>query len=244
MENINTSTDTRPIARLIDHALLHPTLTDDQIREGIKLANRLAVASVCVKPYSVRMAAEILRGSSTAVGTVIGFPHGSSTTDVKVAEAVQACRDGATELDMVINIGKAIQGDWDYIANDIQAVVNVAHQLGAIVKVIFETDYVTDEPAKTKLCQICEMVGADFVKTSTGFGFTKQIDGNYNYIGATPDDIRLMRASCSDSIGVKASGGIRNYGDAVEFQRCGATRLGTSASRIIVEGEGADESSY
>ncbi|HMO13147.1 MAG TPA: deoxyribose-phosphate aldolase [Pirellulaceae bacterium] len=239
-----TQPEKNSIARLIDHALLHPTLTDAEICEGVRLAKELGAASVCVKPYAVKMAAELLAGSQTAVGTVIGFPHGSATSEIKAAEAEQACRDGATELDMVINIGKALQGDWDYVARDIQAVVNVGKTHNALVKVIFETDYVSDAEKKIKLCEISEKAGAAFVKTSTGFGFNKQPNGDYNYVGATLADIRLMRAHCSEHVGVKASGGIRNYEDAIQFKNYGASRLGTSATKVIVEGAGSDDASY
>ena len=233
----------QPISSLLDHALLHPTLTDDELRAGCELARELQAATVCVKPYAVQLAVEVLQGSETSVGTVIGFPHGSNATEIKAIEAELACRNGATEVDMVVNVGKVLQGDWDFVLNDIAAVTGVARNHEAIVKVIFETDFVTDDDAKRKLCQICEEVGVDFVKTSTGFGFTKQ-DGSYNYTGATAEDIKLMRATCGDSVGVKASGGIRSFEDAAKFRELGATRLGTSASKAIVEGAGTDDSSY
>lgn len=231
-----------PIARLIDHALLHPTMTDDEIRNGCELAKRLNLKSVCVKPYAVPLAVSVLSGSNTAVGTVIGFPHGSNPTPIKVAETIWAMDHGATELDMVINVGKALQGDWGFVENDIRAVVEMAHARGALVKVIFETDFVRSDECKRRLCQVSENAGADFVKTSTGFGFVKQTNGDFNYVGATPADIELMRANCS--IGVKASGGVRDFAQAMAFCNCGATRLGTSASELIVLGEGSNSESY
>src|SRR4051812_39462371 len=188
-------------AKLIDLALLHPTLTDDELRAGCDKAKRLGVASVCIKPYAVKLAAELLRGSNVGVGTVIGFPHGSNATEIKAAEAKLACEQGATELDMVVNIGKVISRDWDYVAQDIQAVVEVGHRYEAIVKVIFENDFLTDDDLKIKLCGICGRVGADFVKTSTGFGFVKQRDGNYNYQGATERDVELMRKHSPARVG-------------------------------------------
>jgi deoxyribose-phosphate aldolase len=231
-----------PIARLIDHALLHPTMTDEQIRGGCELAKKLDLKSVCVKPYSIPLAVEILRGSNTFVGTVIGFPHGSHPTEIKVTEAQWALDHGAVELDMVINIGKAMQGDWDFVRQDIAAIVAVARNQNAIVKVIFETDYFTDKSIIAKLCRVSEEAGADFVKTSTGFGFVKQANGDYNYVGATVEDIELMRKSCT--IGVKASGGVRDFAQSEALRKAGATRLGTSASEAIVKGQGTDSSGY
>ncbi|MEZ6095044.1 MAG: deoxyribose-phosphate aldolase [Pirellulaceae bacterium] len=234
----------QPVERLIDHALLHPTMTDDEIRAGCELAKRLNLKSVCVKPYSIPLAVSVLRDSETLVGTVIGFPHGSSPTEIKVAESNWAMDHGATELDMVVNIGKAKQGDWKFVSQDIAAVVNAAHSRNVIVKVIFETDYLTDTATKQKLCEICEQVGADFVKTSTGFGFVKVASGDYNYVGATEQDIELMRKSCSDKVGVKASGGVRDFEQASRLVELGASRLGTSASEAIVNRSGKDAKSY
>ena len=231
------------IASCIDHALLHPTMTDDEIRSGCELANRLKVASVCVKPYAVPLATRILKDSPVKVGTVIGFPHGSHPTPIKAAEAEWCCQAGAVELDMVINIGKAIQGDWDYVSEDIRAVASVARKSGALLKVIFETDYLTDTTIQ-KLCDLSVRAGADFVKTSTGFGFRKLSDGNYNYVGATTDHVTMMRDHCPATVRVKASGGIRSFQEADRFRQLGATRLGTSASEAIVNQEGRDESSY
>ncbi len=172
------------IAKRIDHSLLGPTLTDHELEEGCKLATKYRVASVCIKPYAVPLAARLLAGSGVAVGTTIGFPHGGHATAVKVFEAQKAMDDGASELDMVINIGQAIGGQWAAVAGDIAAVTQAAHQRGAIVKVIFENCYLTDEQ-KVKLCQICGEVRADYVKTSTGYGSG----------GATHEDLILMRKS-------------------------------------------------
>ena len=232
------------IAKLIDHALLHPTLTDDAIRQGCQLAKRLGVASVCVKPYAIPLAVEELAGSDVAVGTVIGFPHGSNTTSSKVMEARNACELGAVELDMVVNVGKALSGDWAYVEEDIRAVVEVGHQHTAIVKVIFETDFLPDEETKQKLCDACNKAKADFVKTSTGFGFTKQQNGGYNYQGATETDIRLMREYANDDVQIKASGGVRTYEDAVKMRDLGCSRLGSSASEAIVTGEESQVEGY
>ncbi len=227
------------IAALIDHSLLHPTLTDAELRAGCELARRLSVASVCIKPYAVRLAAEILAGSPVRVGTVIGFPHGSHATEVKVFEAEVACRDGATELDMVVNIGEVLSGDWQYVERDIRAVVDAAHARGAIVKVIFENDFLPDDATKVRLCEICQRAGADFVKTSTGFGFVKQAGGDYNYQGATEHDVQLMREHTSPPLQVKAAGGVRSFAAADSMRRLGATRIGCSATEAILAEEQA-----
>lgn len=227
------------IARLIDHSLLHPTLTDAELRAGCETAKRLGVASVCIKPYAVGLAAEILAGSHTQVGTVIGFPHGSNLTEVKVFEARLACQQGATELDMVVNLGKVLSGDWEYVEDDIRAVVEVAHEHRAITKVIFENDFLPSDEIKIRLCQICDSVGAEFVKTSTGFGFVKQKSGDYNYRGATEHDLKLMRAHCGPAVQVKAAGGVRTYAEAVKVRDLGVARIGASATETIVAAERA-----
>lgn len=225
------------IARLIDHSLLHPTLTDDEVRAGCEVARQYGAASVCVKPYAVPLAAKCLAGSPVAVGTVVGFPHGSHATATKVFEAEQACRDGATELDMVINVGKALGGDWEYVERDIRAVVEAAQRHGAITKVIFENDFLPSDALKIKLCEICARAGAEYVKTSTGFGFVRQPDGKYNYVGATVADVRLMREHSPPQVKVKAAGGVRNYADAVRIREAGAERIGATATAAIVAEE-------
>lgn len=232
------------IANLLDHSLLHPTLSDEEIRQGCELAKKLGVATVCVKPFAVELAAQVLAGSKVGVGTVIGFPHGSHATETKAFEAELACQHGAVELDMVVNVGKVLQQDWDYVARDLQVVVDIGHAHDALVKVIFETDFVQDDALKIKLCQICEEVGADFVKTSTGFGFVKRPDGNFNYTGATEHDVKLMIENCPGGLEVKASGGVRTYQDACKMRDLGAKRLGTSASQAIIAGEGSGAEGY
>src|SRR6185369_17435749 len=169
------------IAKMIDHSLLNPVLTDRELEEGCRVAVEYDVASACVKPYFLRRCSELLAGSNVAASTVLGFPHGGNTTAVKVAEAEQALRDGGTELDMVSNIGKVLSEDWDYVRDDIRAVVEVTHAGGGLVKVIFENCYLQDSH-KVRLCEICAEVGADFVKTSTGYGSG----------GATHADLKLM----------------------------------------------------
>lgn len=225
------------LARLIDHSLLHPTLTDAEIEAGCATARRYGVASVCVKPYSVPLARRLLEGSGVAVGTVVGFPHGSQATETKVFEADLACRQGATELDMVVNVGKALSGDWDYVAREIREIVAVARRHGAITKVIFENDFLPSDALKIKLCEICAAAGAEYVKTSTGFGFVRQPDGGYNYQGATEADVRLMRAHSPAEVKVKAAGGVRTYDDAVRIRAAGAERIGATATAAIVDEE-------
>src|SRR5579862_8768665 len=176
------------LAGMIDHSLLHPTMTDRELEDGCRIAAQYRVASVCIKPYYARRAAEILAGSGVAVCTVVGFPQGGNVTEAKRYETELACNDGATEIDMVINVGKALSGDWDYVLSDIQAVVEEAHRHGAIVKVIFENDFMPDDAIKARLCRMCEAAHADFVKTSTGYGFVKGPDGKYTYQGATEHD--------------------------------------------------------
>jgi deoxyribose-phosphate aldolase len=231
---------TSSLASLIDHALLHPNLTDAQLREGCELATRLQIAAVCVKPYAVLLAAELLANSPVNVCTVIGFPHGSPATDVKRFESELACRQGATELDMVVNVGKVLGRDWTFVTADIRAVVEVAHEHGALAKVIFENEFLPSDEFKIELCRICSQLGADFVKTSTGFGYVNR-DGGYGTLGATDHDLRLMRANSDPRVGVKASGGVRTYADALRVVKLGATRIGTSSTTAIVAGEAAGQ---
>jgi deoxyribose-phosphate aldolase len=213
----------KQLAKTIDHSLLRPELTEAEVRAGIELARRYDVASVCVKPYQVRLAAELLAGSDVQVGTVVGFPHGASTTAIKVAEAQQAIADGATELDMVLNIGELRSGNHDYVRQDIGAVVEAARGR-ALVKVILENAYLTDQEI-VAACKLCEEAGADFVKTSTGFA-----PG-----GATLEDLRLMRASVGPDVQVKAAGGVRDLDAALAVIEVGVTRIGATATAAILD---------
>ena len=224
----------RAIARLIDHALLHPTLTDIELRAGCELALAYDVASVCIKPYAVPLASQLLAGSNVAVGTVIGFPHGSNSTSLKVAEALQVCRDGAVELDMVVNLGKVLTEDWAYVMNEIRIIQDVCQSQGAILKVIFENDFLPADSVKIRLCEICTTVGVAFVKTSTGFGFIKDRDGKYDYKGATEHDLRLMLNHVGPGVRVKAAGGIRTFTELQSVQALGVTRVGTSSTASIM----------
>jgi len=223
------------LARMIDHSLLHPTMTDQDLETGCKIAAKYRVASVCIKPYAVKRAAQLLQGSGVKVGAVVGFPHGGSSTEVKRYETELACRDGASEIDMVINIGKALSGDWKYVAQDIGAVVREAHQHKAIVKVIFENDFLPNDKIKIKLCRLCEKAGADFVKTSTGYGFVKGADGKYSYQGATEADLKLMRAHCSSQVQVKAAGGVRDLDALIRVRDLGTARCGATATAPMLE---------
>jgi len=223
------------LAKMIDHSILHPTMTDEDLRRECEIARKYDVASVCVKPYMVKQAKEILKGSDVLVGCVIGFPAGNSAISVKVFEAENACADGAVEIDMVINIGKALQGDWAYILEEIKSVSDACHKKGAIVKVIFETDYVNKEADIKKLCQICTEVGADYVKTSSGFGFVKQPNGDYNYVGATIPVLELMKKSVGPNVKVKAAGGVRSLDQLIAVQSAGCTRSGATATVVMME---------
>lgn len=208
----------KQIAKMIDHSLLNPALTDEELEAGCRLAREYDVASACIKPYFLRRCAELLAGSTVAPSTVIGFPHGGHATAIKLAEAEQALRDGGTELDMVVNVGKVLSEDWAYVRDDIRVVAQAVHQGRALVKVIFENCYLQDKH-KIRLCEICAEVGADFVKTSTGYG----------HGGATIDDLKLMRKHSPPHIHVKAAGGVRTLDALLEVRavgvaRCGATR--------------------
>jgi deoxyribose-phosphate aldolase len=214
----------RDIAKAIDHSLLRPELDDRFVEDGCRLAAEYHVASVCVRPADVRRAKAILDGTDVAVGTVIGFPHGDHLTATKVFEARQALAEGATQLDMVIQIGALKSGRDEDVKADVAAVVEVAHAAGAIVKVIFENAYLTDEE-KIRACHLSEAAGADFVKTSTGFA-----PG-----GATHDDLRLMRANTSPHIQVKAAGGVRTLDALLEVMALGTTRIGATATKAIID---------
>lgn len=225
----------KELAKMIDHSILHPTMTDEDLRRECEVAKKYDVASVCVKPYAVKQAVELLRGSDVLVGCVIGFPAGNSAIEVKVFETEVACNDGAVEIDMVINIGKALGGDWDYIEKEISAGTSACHNNGAIVKVIFETDFVTKEADIVKLCQICTKAGADYVKTSTGYGFVKQANGDYNYKGAIISVLKLMKENIGPKVKLKAAGGVRNLDQLMAVQVAGCSRCGATATIAMIE---------
>ena len=222
---LNSKTITyEQLAKVIDHSLLRPELTEADVIAGCELAHRYHVATVCVKPCHVKLAVELLEESDVIVSTVVGFPHGGSLTAVKVAEAEQAIEDGALELDMVLNIGQLRSGKYDFVGADIKAVCDTAHARGAKVKVIFENAYLTDEE-KVIACKLSEEAGADWVKTSTGFAPS----------GATLADLRLMRETVSQKVQVKAASGVRSLDTILPVIDVGCTRVGATATAAILD---------
>ncbi|NQU22225.1 MAG: deoxyribose-phosphate aldolase [Candidatus Nealsonbacteria bacterium] len=212
------------IAKMIDHSLLNPTLTDEDLEQGCQVALDYDVASVCIKPYYLKRCAELLADSTVVASTIIGFPQGGNTTAVKAAEAQRAVEDGGMELDYVVNVGKVLSGDWDFVREDIRAVVECAHAAGAKVKVIFENCYLEDEH-KIRLCEICGELRADWVKTSTGYGTG----------GATDEDLILMRKHAPEHVQVKAAGGVRDLDRLLEVRAIGVTRVGATATIPILD---------
>jgi deoxyribose-phosphate aldolase len=212
------------IAKTIDHSLLNPTLTVNDLEAGCRIARAYDVASACILPYYLGRCAELLTGSDVRASTTIGFPHGGHTTAIKAKEAEQALRDGGEELDMVVNISKVLSGDWPYVRSDIEAVIAAAHAVERKVKVIFENAYLQDHH-KIRLCEICGELGADWVKTSTG----------YAPGGATDDDLRLMRARSPASVQVKAAGGVRTLDRLLEVRALGVTRCGATRTVEMLE---------
>lgn len=225
----------KDISKMIDHSLLHPTLTDAELVKGCELAIKYDVAAVCIKPYFVKQCAELLKNTDVKVCSVIGFPAGNSTIQSKVYETRLACKDGATEIDMVVNAGKVLGEDWRYVKKEIAAINRECLKHGAILKVIFENDFLPKDKFKIKLCKICSTVGVAFVKTSTGYGFVKQADGNYNYKGATEHDLMLMRKYSAPNVQIKAAGGVRTLDGLLRVRELGCTRLGASATAEIME---------
>ncbi len=223
------------LAKMIDHSILHPTFGDEKLKAECELAIKYNVASVCVKPYAVAQASEYLKGSEVLNGCVIGFPHGNSSTRIKVAETEKAIKDGAVEIDMVVNIGKVLSEDWEYVEKEIAEIVAVTKKNDAILKVIFENDFLTEDKYKIKLCEICSKLKVDFVKTSTGFGFVKGDDGKYSYNGATDHDLQLMRKHAAPEVQVKAAGGVRTLDDLIRVRELGCTRSGATATKAIIE---------
>ncbi|MGD0338399.1 MAG: deoxyribose-phosphate aldolase [Bacteroidota bacterium] len=223
------------IAKMIDHSILHPTFTDDDLKKNCDIAKKYHVATVCVKPYHTRMAAELLKGSDVGVCAVIGFPHGNSSTDIKNAESLQVINDGATEVDMVVNIGKVLQGDWSYIDNELKIINDTCRKNRALLKVIFETDFVSRDEDKIRLCELCSKHDIAFVKTSTGYGFVRDNNGKYSYAGATEHDVKLMRKHCAPGVKIKAAGGVRTLDQLLKFRELGAARIGASATESIME---------
>ena len=212
------------LAGMIDHSLLNPTLTWADLEEGCRIARRYEVASACVMPFHLQRCAELLAGSAVRPSTTIGFPHGVHTTAVKVAEAARAVADGGHELDMVVNISQVLSGQWEYVRGDIGAVVETAHAAGRLVKVIFENAYLADDH-KRRLCEICAEVGADWVKTSTGYAPS----------GATDADLALMRRHSPAHVGVKAAGGVRTLDRLLAVRALGVSRVGATRTVAMLE---------
>ncbi|KAA8646850.1 hypothetical protein EYZ11_010334 [Aspergillus tanneri] len=222
------------LAKMIDHSLLHPTMTDADITDGLRIARTNNVATACVKPYLIPLAKKELTGSDVLVCPVIGFPHGNSTTEIKVMEATAAAKQGGKEIDMVVNVGKVLGGDWDYVTEEIRQINEAVTDHGAILKVIFENDYLQEEHI-VRLCEICTQLGVAFVKTSTGYGFVKQNDGSYNYRGATVKHLKLMRENSGPNVQIKAAGGVRTLDDLLHVMKLGVTRIGATATVAILE---------
>lgn len=215
------------ILKMVDHSLLSPSLTDEQLKEGCAVAAQYHTASVCVKPYHVRQAAELLKSTDVLVGAVIGFPHGNSNIAIKAAETEQVIADGAVEVDMVVNIGKVLSEDWDYINKEIETIRKITKNAGAALKVIFENDLLPDDQYKIKLCELCSEHSVDFVKTSTGYNYIKGLDGKYSYQGATMHDLKLMREYSSPKVQVKAAGNSGSLEIILKLREIGVTRTGT-----------------
>lgn len=221
------------LARMIDHSLLHPTMTDEQVHAGLELARRCECATACVKPYSVPLAAKVLAGSGVGVCAVVGFPHGNSHTEIKVLEAERAIAEGAAEIDVVVNVGKVLGGAWDEVERELDQVNRACVSRGAILKVIFENDYLQDDHI-VRLCQVCTALGVAFVKTSTGYGFVKQAGGDYAYRGATDAHLVLMRRHSGPAVQIKAAGGVRTLDDLLRVRSFGVTRIGATATEAIL----------
>ena len=224
----------RDLALMIDHSLLHPTMTDDDLRAGCELAARYGTATVCIKPYAVPDAGRWLRGSSVQICAVAGFPHGNSHTDIIVAESLRAVDEGASEIDIVANTGKVLGGDWMYAEKQIHAVNQAVTARGARLKVIFENDYLKENHI-IQLCEICSDAGVAFIKTSTGYGFVKQPSGDYNYAGATLPHLKLMRENTGPEIQIKAAGGVRTLRDLITVRSIGVTRVGATATAAMLD---------
>jgi len=221
------------IAKMIDHSLLHPTLSEMELLEGCKLAAKYDVASVCVKPYHVARAKAELEGTDVLICAVIGFPHGNSTLKIKLAETAQVIDDGATEVDMVVNLSSVMDEDWAFLEEEVGAITELCHKNGAIIKVIFAVDLIEDKHI-IKLCEVCSKVKADFVKTSTGYNFVKGSDGKYSYEGATDHVLQLMRKHSAPEVQVKAAGGIRTLDAFIRVKEMGITRVGTGQTESVV----------
>jgi len=227
--------DSHKIAKMVDHSLLHPSMTDAEFEAECAIARKYDVGAVCVKPYHVRRAAELLAGTDVLISAVVSFPHGNSTTEIKLAEAAQVIRDGATEVDVVVNIGKVVGGDWAYVDREIRELNELVTGHNAILKVIFENDMLTSDQQKITLCRICSKYRVAFVKTSTGYCFNKGADGKYTYKGATHHDLMLMRKYSDPGVRVKAAGAVSTLEPVLQAYQLGATRFGLKGAQKLVE---------
>ncbi len=225
----------KELAKMIDHSILHPTMTDEDLKRECEVAKKYDVASVCVKPYAVKQAVGYLRGTDVLVGCVIGFPHGNSSIEVKAFETEKAIADGAVEIDMVVNIGKVLGEQWDYVEEEIKTMVSITKKHKAVLKVIFENDYLPEDKYKIRLCEICSRAKVDYVKTSTGFGFVKGADGKYSYEGATEHDLILMRKHSAPEVKLKAAGGVRTLDQLLKVKELGCSRSGATATVAMME---------
>jgi len=231
---VNQNISLKLLAKMIDHSLLHPTMSDEEILKGCEIAKKYDTATVCIKPYAIKECKNFLDGTNVAICAVVAFPHGNSTTKIKVTETIEAIELGATEIDIVVNIGRVMSGDWNYVSGEIKLINDAAVARGAILKVIFENDYLSDEQI-IKLCEICSEQNVAFVKTSSGYGFVKQPNGMYSYKGATDHHLSLMRAHSSSNVQIKAAGGVRTLDDLLRVRSLGVSRIGATATIEILE---------
>ena len=222
------------LAKMIDHSLFHPTMTDNGISEGLAISAKYNVAAACIKPYSIPQARKALENTTVGICAVVGFPHGNSSVETKVFEATEAIREGAHEIDMVVNIGKVLSREYPYVEDEVRRINDAVISRNALLKVIFETDFL-GEAEIIKLCEICTRVGVAFAKTSTGYGFVKQDNGMYSYDGATIPNLVLMRNQCGEQVQIKAAGGVRTLDDLIRVRALGVTRVGATATVAILE---------
>ncbi|MFH1194819.1 MAG: deoxyribose-phosphate aldolase [bacterium] len=231
---METELTLKSLAKMIDHSLLHPTMSDEEILNGCTIAKKYDVATVCIKPYAIEMCKKYIEGTDVGICSVVTFPHGNSTTKNKIVETIEAIALGATEIDMVVNIGKVMSGAWEYVSDEIKQINDAVISMNAILKVIFENDYLSDEQI-IKLCEICSSHSVAFVKTSSGYGFVKQPNGMYSYKGATDEHLKLMREKSVAQVQIKAAGGVRTLENLLRVRSLGVTRIGATATVEILE---------
>jgi deoxyribose-phosphate aldolase len=228
-------TDIKEISKMIDHSLLHPTMTDAILENGYEIAKKYDTATVCVKPYDMEHAVNYLKGSTVKICPVAGFPHGNSSIKMKAIEVHEVIQKGAHEVDIVVNVGKVLGNDWAYVKDELKTLNDICMSSKVPLKVIFENDYLPEDSYKIKLCEICSDLKVAFVKTSTGYGFVKQADGKYSYNGATMHDLKLMRKHSHPDVQIKAAGGVRSLDDLLNVMAIGVTRIGATTTKEMVE---------